>query len=95
MSEEASKVGIKVFKDSSGENASQFIPSHSLILPFKEVPASPLNKSVETKFHEALCLYSTVVPSRLLDEGSDTISNLVDGSSNHQIKSQINFKMKS
>ena len=67
-SEAASKVNIEVFKDSSGENAFQFIPSHSLIPSFQRVPFSALYKSVETKFHEALCLYSTVVPSRLLGD---------------------------
>ena len=67
-SEAALKVNIEVFKEISGENSFQFILSHSLIPPFQEVPFSALYKSVQTKLHEALCLYSTVVPSRLLDD---------------------------
>ena len=51
--EPALKVNIDVFKDSSGENAWNLVPSESLLPGFKNVPANALYKSVETKFYKA------------------------------------------
>ena len=63
--EPASKVTIDAFTDSLGENARQFVPPYSFIP--KEVSNHILYKNVETKFHEALFLYSAVVPWGLID----------------------------
>ena len=63
---QASKVNIDLFKNISGENAWNLVPSQSLLPELKNVPANMLYKIVVEKFHEGLFLYSAVVPSGLI-----------------------------
>lgn len=62
--EAASKANVDAFKNWEGENAWELVPSYSFIPQFREVPASYLR--IAKKFEEALSLYATVVPSKLL-----------------------------